>query len=78
MSKNEGRDDSDPGRDALHDAIQGLNAEAILTGWVVAAEWIDKDGNRMLGIARAAETTPWNAKGMILSILDGNVAWDVL
>jgi hypothetical protein len=78
MSKNDDRDDSDPGRDALHDAIQGLSPDDILTGWVVAAEWMDKDGKRMLGVARAAETTPWNAKGMIISILDSETVWDVL
>lgn len=65
-------DESDPERDAIHEAIQAnqghvkdASGGAILTGWVVVAEWMDKDGDRWLSKCRAATTTAWTADGMM-------------
>jgi hypothetical protein len=71
------RDESDPGREAVHEALQKLGPpDAILTGWVVVAEWMTQDGARALGRARAADTTPWTAKGMIHTVLfEGTDGW---
>ena len=61
------RDDSDPHREALHDAIAEHTAPpggGVLVGWLVAAEWMTRDGERRLTIGHAASTSPWTAKGM--------------
>lgn len=61
---------SDPGdehRDAVHEAIQRhapMGREALLTGWVLVAEWVDHDGDRWITRAHAASTSDWAAKGM--------------
>jgi hypothetical protein len=69
-------DDSDPERNAIHDAIAASGPPgAVLTGWALVAEWMDDEGNRLLGKARAAETTPWNAKGMLHTMLFENTPW---
>jgi hypothetical protein len=64
-------DESDPERNALHEAIavnashvQEESGGAILTGWVVISEWMDKDGERYLAFCRAASTSAWGARGM--------------
>ena len=58
---------SDPAREAIHAAIQE-NAPrgegAILTGWALVAEWIDRDGERWLSRAHAPSTASWAARGM--------------
>lgn len=58
---------SDPSRDAIHEAIQGhmpMGKEAVLTGWVIVAEWMDHEGERWLSKGRAASTPAWTANGM--------------
>jgi hypothetical protein len=64
-------DESDPEREAIHEAIQvnaghvqDASGGAILTGWVVLAEWMDKDGDRYLSHCRAPSTSAWTARGM--------------
>jgi hypothetical protein len=68
-------DDSDPAREAIHAAIQqnaSLAGEAILTGWVLVAEWVDHSGERWLSKAHAASTTNWAAGGMHHEALYGS------
>ena len=67
-----------PERDALHDAIQAnarhvqdVSGGAILTSWVVIAEWMDNDGERYLSHCRAPSTTSWTAHGMMHDVLHG-------
>jgi len=68
-------DESDPQREAVHEAIQKFSPPgSILTGWVFVAEWIDDEGNRIIGNCRAAATTPWTAKGMLHTVLFENSA----
>lgn len=64
-------DESDPKRDAVHEAIaaNGTVENAVLTGWVVVAEWIDVEGERWLSFARSASTPSWTARGMIHEVL---------
>jgi hypothetical protein len=71
-------DESDPEREALHEAIQAnagyvqdVSGGAILTGWLVISEWTDKDGERYLGHCRAASTPAWTARGMMHDVLFG-------
>ena len=68
-------DTSDVARDAIHEAIQ-QNAtpagEAILTGWVLVAEWVDHSGQRWLSKAHAPSTTDWTARGMHHEALYGH------
>jgi hypothetical protein len=68
-------DESDPKRDAIHEAIQqnARTAEdgAVLTGWVLIAEWMDEDGERWLSKGHAAHTAHWSAKGMLHEALFG-------
>ncbi len=70
-------DNSDERRDALHDFLQHQGPEtdgaegALLTGWVVALEWVDTNGDRWLSRAYASTTSPWNAKGMMHECLHG-------
>jgi hypothetical protein len=71
-------DESDPQRDALDEAIQANAADvhdasggAILTGWIVIAEWMDKDGERWLSQCRSASTPSWTARGMMHEVLHG-------
>lgn len=68
--------DSDAGRDAIHDAIQanarmGQEDGAILTGWVLVAEWMTPDGDRWLSKGHAASVTAWSADGMYHEALYG-------
>jgi hypothetical protein len=66
--------DNDPARDAIHDAIQEhapIGSEAVLTGWVLVAEWMDHDGERWLSKAHAASTPAWAANGMHHEALHG-------
>lgn len=68
-------DDSDPARDAIHQAIQQhapRGEDAILTGWVFVAEWVDHDGERWLSKAHAASTTAWGANGMLHEAIYGD------
>jgi len=67
----------DTAREAIHDAIQqhariAREEGAILTGWVVVAEWMDPAGERWLSKAHAASTTSWAAKGMHHEALNGD------
>lgn len=68
-------DESDPQRDAIHEAIQ-VNAfsggRAVLTGWALVAEWMDEDGERWLTKAHAATTPQWAADGMHHQALHGD------
>ena len=67
-------DDSDPERDAIHEAIQRnmqRGRDAVLTGWALVAEWIDHDGERWLSQGRAASTPQWTARGMFHEVLYG-------
>lgn len=66
----------DPERDALHAAISANSAHvqedsggAVLTGWVVLSEWMDKDGAKYLAWCRAPGTAAWAARGMMHDIL---------
>jgi hypothetical protein len=68
-------DESDPSRDAVHEAIQQnlpTGREAILTGWVVVAEWMDHQGERWLSKGYSASLTAWSARGMHHEVLYGN------
>jgi hypothetical protein len=70
-------DDSDDGRGAIHEAIQanarlGRDDGAILTGWVLVAEWLTPDGDRWLSRGWAEGTTNWAAKGMHHEALHGD------
>jgi hypothetical protein len=72
-------DNSDPERERIHEAIasnaahvQDASGGAILTGWIVISEWMDKDGERYLGHCRAASTSAWTARGMMHDVLFGN------
>jgi len=65
---------SDPPRDAIHEALQEhmpMGREAVLTGWVIVAEWMDHEGDRWLSQGRAASTPGWTAKGMHHEALHG-------
>lgn len=69
--------DSDPGRDAIHDAIQanarlGKEDGAILTGWALVTEWMDPQGGRWLSKGHSAGTTKWAANGMLHEALYGD------
>jgi hypothetical protein len=69
-------DDSDPAREAVHAAIQEhlpRGADAVLTGWVLVAEWMDHSGERWLSKGHAASTPAWAANGMHHEALFG--AW---
>jgi hypothetical protein len=58
---------TDPAREAIHEAIQKhapRGEDALLTGWVFVAEWVDHDGERWLSKAAAASTSNWAANGM--------------
>jgi len=66
------RDDSDPHREALHDSIAEHTAPpqgGVLVGWLVAAEWLTRDGERLLTTGHAASTSPWAAKGMAWELI---------
>lgn len=66
--------DKDDGRAAVHEAIQhnmAIGKEAILTGWVLVAEWIDCDSERYLVRGHSADLTAWHAKGMHHEALHG-------
>lgn len=68
-------DAGDAKRDAIHEAIQrnaALSDEAILTGWVLVAEWMDHTGERWLSKAHSASTTSWSAGGMHHEALYGD------
>lgn len=68
-------DNSDPARDAIHEALQRhmpKGQDAILTGWVVVAEWVDHDGERWLSKAHAESTATWVADGMHHEAIYGN------
>lgn len=68
-------DESDPGREAVHEAIQRhapRGEDALLTGWVLVAEWVDHDGGRWLSKAHAASTPSWTADGMLHAALYGD------
>ncbi|HEX4018199.1 MAG TPA: hypothetical protein VHX15_15800 [Frankiaceae bacterium] len=58
-------DESDPQRDAVHEAIAANSTvpSAILTGWVVVAEWMDVDGDRWLSFSRSASTPNLDSQG---------------
>lgn len=67
-------DQSDPARDAIHEAIQKhapRGQDALLTGWALVAEWVDHDGDRWLSKAHAAPTTLWAANGMMHEAIYG-------
>lgn len=67
-------DGSDPAREAIHEALQKnlpRGEDAILTGWVLVAEWIDHDGEQWLSKGHAAGTAPWTAAGMLHEALHG-------
>lgn len=67
-------DASDPARDAIHDAIQEhapRGQDAVLTGWVMVAEWIDHQGERWLTKGHSQSTANWAASGMYHEALYG-------
>lgn len=68
-------DNSDPRREALHEFLQNdLASErpAVLTGWVVVAEWMDDDGEKWLSRAHSASLTEWHANGLHHEALYGD------
>lgn len=79
-------DDSDPRRDALHEFLQEQGPPppdaddpdrtiadgAVLTGWVLIAEWMDPEGERWLVRGHAAGKTRWEAVGMAHEFLYGD------
>jgi hypothetical protein len=67
-------DASDLPRDAIHEALQKnmpRGEDALLTGWVVVAEWVDHEGGRWLSKGHAASTAAWTAAGMLHEALNG-------
>ncbi len=71
------RDDSDPDRDAIHEALQKNSpqsrAGSLLTGWVLVTEWMDADGDKTLAKAHSANVASWAANGYHFEALHG--AW---
>lgn len=68
-------DNSDPWRDAIHAAIQEQaprGEDAILTGWVLVAEWMDHQGERWLSKGASASLAQWSARGLHHEALHGN------
>jgi hypothetical protein len=68
-------DMSDPKRDAIYEVIAKNGTSlpgAVLTGWVVVAEWMDVDGEQWLSTARCASTTNWAGNGMLHEVLYGD------
>lgn len=68
---------SDPQRDNIHNAIQAngqLERPAVLTGWVIVAEWMDDEGERWLSRAYSASLPSWTADGMLHEGIYGE--WD--
>ena len=70
-------DDSDPFRDAVHNAIQSGSElakrdGAVLTGWCLVAEWMAPDGERCLTKGFASNVVHWHANGMYHEALYGN------
>jgi hypothetical protein len=66
---------SDPSREAIHEALQEhmpRGEDALLTGWVIVAEWVDHEGERWLSKGHAASTSSWTAKGMLHEALNGD------
>lgn len=66
----------DPERDALHEAIAANSAHvqeeaggAVLTGWVIVSEWMDRDGDRYLAHCRSESTTAWAMRGMLGDVI---------
>jgi hypothetical protein len=70
-------DNSDPWRDAIHDALQSGSElakrdHAVLTGWVIVAEWMTPDGDRWLTKGYASNVTHWQASGMHYEAIHGD------
>ncbi len=69
------RDDSDPDRDSIHEALQKNSpqgkAGSLLTGWVVVTEWMDADGDKVLAKAHSANIAQWAANGYHFEALHG-------
>lgn len=69
-------DDSDPRRDAIHEAIQanGSKAEdAVLTGWALVSEWMDHEGETEKKLhAELAEVLARPEYGCTSSAFQGN------
>ena len=47
------------------------NANVILTGWVVMAEWAEPSGDRFISRMLSDGSTPWQAKGYLFEGLNG-------
>jgi hypothetical protein len=74
-------DDTEATREVFRDSVQTavqqnapIGREALLTGWVLIAEWMDHDGDRWLTREQAATTTQWTASGMYHEALHSD--WD--
>ena len=65
-------------QDALDKAIND-HAEpepgAMLTGWVLVAEWVTLDGTKRLTRLRSAPITPWAVSGLLHDALYGG-GWE--
>ncbi len=68
-------DNSDPGRDAIHEALQQHSPSgqrgSLLTGWAVVTEWMDADGDKTLAKAHSANVAHWTANGYHFEALHG-------
>lgn len=74
-------DDSDPRRDALTDFLQDqgppdFDRPAVLTGWVIVADWMDDEGERWLTRGYSSSLAKWHAFGLLHEALFGNWAED--
>ena len=74
--------DNDGLRERLDAAIQDVwrapdEDPQMVTKWVLAAEWVDHEGERWLTTQRSPDTRSWDAKGMLHTILDDLAAADV-
>lgn len=74
------RDDSDPQRDAIHEALQAIGPVSmdeekatVLTGWAIVAEWMDESGEKWLTKSHSASLATWTAAGFHHEALFG--AW---
>lgn len=62
-------------RDAIANLGKFLHEEgAMLTGWVLACEWMDADGDYWMSSHTDENTPPWRARGLIGSVLEGDIS----
>lgn len=50
----------------------GIKDSAVLTGWVLVAEWMDEEGEKWISKGCADNLTTWAANGFLHEALYGN------